>query len=114
MSIWRSGLTAGFLALSLVLSACATPHLQGPQTPPLGFNGPRIEAGTLGRGSWVTTSVPAARVATPARARSAPDRARTAPNPRVRPAAPPGENRKCASTITSTSRPTASRTALCE
>ncbi|HEY1071611.1 serine aminopeptidase domain-containing protein [Brevundimonas sp.] len=53
MSIWRSGLTAGFLALSLVLSACATPHLQGPQTPPLGFNGPRIEAGTEGRGAFI-------------------------------------------------------------
>ncbi|WP_255499948.1 alpha/beta fold hydrolase [Brevundimonas sp. P7753] len=41
------------LFLSLALSACATPHLQTPQTPPNGFNGPRIEAGTLGRGAFV-------------------------------------------------------------
>ena len=53
MTLWRSGLTAGLLALSLALSACATPHLQAPQTPPNGFNGPRIEAGTLGRGAFV-------------------------------------------------------------
>ena len=53
MTLWRSGLTAGLLALSLALSACATPHLQTPQTPPNGFNGPRIEAGTLGRGAFV-------------------------------------------------------------
>jgi len=53
VSIGRSGLTAGLLALSLALSACATPHLQGPQTPPVGFTGPRIEAGTLDRGAFV-------------------------------------------------------------
>ena len=41
------------MLLSLALSACATPHLQGPLTPPLGFTGPRIEAGTLGRGAFV-------------------------------------------------------------
>ena len=41
------------LFLSLALSACTTPHLQTPQTPPNGFNGPRIEAGTLGRGAFV-------------------------------------------------------------
>jgi len=53
VSIGRSGLTAGLLALSLALSACATPHLQGPQTPPHGFTGPRIEAGALDRGAFV-------------------------------------------------------------
>lgn len=53
MTIGRSGLTAGLLALTLALSACATPHLQAPQTPPVGFNGPRIEAGTEGRGAFV-------------------------------------------------------------
>lgn len=53
MSIGRSGLSAALLALSLVLSACATPHLQGPQTPPPAFAGPRIEAGTEGRGVFV-------------------------------------------------------------
>ena len=39
--------------LSLALAACATPHVQPPLTPPNGFNGPRIEAGTLGRGAFV-------------------------------------------------------------
>ena len=37
----------------LLLSACATPHLQSPQSPPLGFTGPRIEAGSLDRGAFV-------------------------------------------------------------
>lgn len=39
--------------LSLLLAACATPHVQPPLTPPAGFNGPRIESGTLGRGAFV-------------------------------------------------------------
>src|SRR5690606_29770397 len=37
----------------LLLAACATPHLQPPLTPPAGFNGARIEEGTLGRGAFV-------------------------------------------------------------
>lgn len=41
------------LAFSLLLSACATPYLQAPQTPPADFAGPHIEAGTLGRGAFV-------------------------------------------------------------
>jgi len=41
------------VVLALALSACATPHLQSPMTPPAGFTGPRIEAGTLGRGAFV-------------------------------------------------------------
>ena len=41
------------VSLSLALSACATPHLQGPQTPPAGFTGPRIEAEALDRGAFV-------------------------------------------------------------
>ena len=41
------------VSLSLALSACATPHLQGPQTPPAGFTGPRIEAGAEGRGAFI-------------------------------------------------------------
>lgn len=50
----RRGERVGRAALfALALSACATPHLQAPQTPPNGFNGPRIEAGTLGRGAFV-------------------------------------------------------------
>lgn len=53
MKIWRGGLAAGLMALSLGLSACATPHVQSPLTPPNGFNGPRIETGTLGRGAFV-------------------------------------------------------------
>src|SRR5690606_1214392 len=43
----------GAALFALALSACATPHLQGPQTPPNGFSGPRVEAGTLGRGAFV-------------------------------------------------------------
>ncbi|MFC5372699.1 alpha/beta fold hydrolase [Brevundimonas faecalis] len=47
--------TAAALAalLSLTLSACATPHLQAPQTPPAGFVGPHVEEGSLGRGVFV-------------------------------------------------------------
>lgn len=43
----------GAALLALALSACATPHLQAPQSPPAGFAGPRIETGTEGRGAFV-------------------------------------------------------------
>lgn len=50
----RRGERLGRAALfTIALSACATPHLQGPQTPPPAFAGPRIEAGSLGRGAFV-------------------------------------------------------------
>lgn len=39
--------------LGLLTAACATPHLQAPLTPPADFAGPRIEPGSLGRGTFV-------------------------------------------------------------
>ena len=37
------------LLLALTLSACATPYIQPPLTPPVGFAGPRIEDAPAGR-----------------------------------------------------------------
>ncbi|WP_427788868.1 alpha/beta fold hydrolase [Brevundimonas diminuta] len=45
--------TVGAAVISLAVSACATPHVQPPLTPPAGFVGPRIEDGTLGRGAFI-------------------------------------------------------------
>src|SRR5690606_19087953 len=49
----RRGRWIAAALLSLALSACATPHVQPPLTPPAGFAGPRVEEGTLGRGAFV-------------------------------------------------------------
>ncbi|WP_292093067.1 alpha/beta fold hydrolase [Brevundimonas sp.] len=46
-------MAAALTALGLMTAACATPYVQPAQRPVVGFAGPVIEEGTLGRGAFV-------------------------------------------------------------